>query len=55
MSATLPEPAQLLYEIEQIKQTKARYFVPFRQTCLTAPNERDSPTPASVPRRGVFR
>jgi hypothetical protein len=26
MSATLPEPAQLLYEIEQIKQTKARYF-----------------------------
>ena len=26
MSATLPEPVQLLYEIEQIKQTKARYF-----------------------------
>ena len=26
MSATLQEPAQLLYEIEQIKQTKARYF-----------------------------
>jgi len=26
MSATLQEPAQILYEIEQIKQTKARYF-----------------------------
>ena len=26
MSTTPQEPAQLLYEIEQIKQTKARYF-----------------------------
>ncbi len=26
MSTTLQEPTQILYEIEQIKQTKARYF-----------------------------